>query len=350
MSSFGSSSEHEIESQDEKTETRVDDEMTPENSKKAHEGEQEKQIDEPGPSRPKESETVLKNEITKELELLIRACRAAEPSPEMKTIIKSKVLKYYHMVHPDFVTSKMFIQTLKSTTDEIVKEPHLVYSKLKVIIEELDARRKSKATVFNNADSVDVTGGTGDETKDLHLRKLYKALVKLKRHILELEEAEVDWDDDDNSAYLKKVRFEKRACEIYEKICEITGESTHAHRIVKKPIVFKSKEFPEFYKKLQKTVNAKNSFPNFLDVLKCLDYCNKRYDLHLSKDQMKPIAQNAFEDLGKKLQARRRNDLYETTTFYVGKEKDPAKDDADLRVMLEKNKKFYGRCDEVINE
>lgn len=175
----------------------------------------EEEIEEAGPSTEVE---VLMNKQTVELKMLIKACRKAEPSEEMKAVIKKKLLKYYHSVHPSYVTSKTFLKTLKGTTEEIVREPHLVYSKLKTIIEELDVRRKAPAPVIPTAsDSIDVKA-TGDEAKDMHLKKLYKALVVLKRQILELEEEEVDWDDDDNSSYLKKVRFEKRACDIYKKV------------------------------------------------------------------------------------------------------------------------------------
>lgn len=158
-----------------------------------------------------------KNTLTEQLRNLIMACRSAEPSPEMKTIIKTKLLKYYHSVHPDFVTSKNFLKSIKATTEEIIKSPHLVYASLKVIIDELNARRKSKATILTNEETVDGVG-TGDEEKDARLKVLYKALVKCKRTIMDLDEAEVDWEDDDNSSYLKKVRFEKRACEIYDKV------------------------------------------------------------------------------------------------------------------------------------
>jgi death-associated protein 6 len=295
------------------------------------------------------------NEQTSELRALIKACREAEPSGDMKAVIKKKLLKYYHSVHPDYVTSKTFLKTLKTTTDEITCAPHLVFSKLNTIIEELDVRRKSKAppapvvAPIMSSDSVDVVE-TGDEVKDLHLKKLYKALVSLKRQILELEEEEVDWDDDDNSSYLKKVRFEKRACDIYKKICELTGESEHAHRTIKKPITFKGTDFPEFNKHLQKIVNRKNMFPNYREVLKNLDFCNKKYKFGLSKDQQSRVAQDAFEKLGKVLQDRRRTDLYETTTFYVGKAKDPAKEDPELRISLEKNRKNYAKYDDIINE
>lgn len=97
-------------------------------------------------------------------------------------------------------------------------------------------------------------------------------------------------------------------------------------------------------------VNRKNLFPNFREVLKNLDYCNKTYKFELSKDQQSRVAQDAFEKLGKVLQERRRTDLYETTTFYVGKTKDPAKEDPELRISLEKNRKNYAKYDDIINE
>lgn len=169
--------------------------------------------------------------------MLIKACRAAEPSADMKTIIKKKLLKYYHIVHPKYVISKGFLVLLKETTEEINKQPHLVYSKLKLVIDELDTRRKAvyieplaplpapengetsktEESGSQNVAEVEVQK-TGDKTKDLQLKKLYQALRKAKRAIADLEEEEVDLDDDLNSAYLKKVRYEKRACEIYKKV------------------------------------------------------------------------------------------------------------------------------------
>lgn len=65
---------------------------------------------------------------------------------------------------------------------------------------------------------------------------------------------------------------------------------------------------------------------------------------------MRSVAQDAFEKLGKKLQDRRKKDLYESTTYYTGKSEDPAKEDPKLRVELEKNKKFYAKLDVIIDE
>jgi hypothetical protein len=184
------------------------------------------------------------NEITEELEMLIRACRKAEPSPEMKKIIKKKLLKYYHEVHPSFVTSKMFLKMLRSTAEDIFKEPTYVFSSIKNVIEELDMRRKvvfvepepktdiktevkeeskdgpipSTSKALEKPEELQEFSRTGDKEKDATLKKLHKALVKAKRAIADLEEKEVDWDEDENSAYLKKSRYEKRAAEIYQQV------------------------------------------------------------------------------------------------------------------------------------
>lgn len=87
-----------------------------------------------------------------------------------------------------------------------------------------------------------------------------------------------------------------------------------------------------------------------MEVLKCLDFCNKKHQFGLAQDQLKRVAQDAFEKLGKTLQDRRKRDLYETTTFYIGKATDPAKENPELKSQLEKNKKFYARYDDIIDE
>lgn len=171
---------------------------------------------EPGPSTSSVASEITEkpeegNELSPEMIKLIKVCRRAENSKEMKKIIETKLIKNYNCVHPDYITSKYFIKTVRQITEEIAETPHLVYNKLNMLIEELIARKNSKATVVTNESAVN---GTGDEKKDEHLKKLYKALLSIKRHIDELEETEVNWDDDDDSAYIKKVRYEKRATEV----------------------------------------------------------------------------------------------------------------------------------------
>lgn len=68
-------------------------------------------------------------------------------------------------------------------------------------------------------------------------------------------------------------------------------------------------------------VNKNQSFPNYREILRCLDYCNKNYDFKLTQEQMKRIAQDAFAKLGKVLQQRRKTELYESASYFVGNRK-----------------------------
>lgn len=129
----------------------------------------------------------------------------------------------------------------------------------------------------------------------------------------------MDWDDEINSNFLIMERYKKRACEIYTKICLLTGknilffisfacyickfilkfmkhhfccangllgENTNAERLVKKPIRFRGTEYREFNRKLEKFVNETQAFPDRYDVKRILEYCNKEFDYCLNKDTM----------------------------------------------------------------
>ena len=138
--------------------------------------------------------------------------------------------------------------------------------------------------------------------------------------------------------------------QIYEKICDLTGESKYAERIVKKPISFKATAYPEFNKTIEKLINKSNAFPDFRDILKCLDFCNKKHTFKLKPDDMKKIASDAFQKVGEVLQKRRKTDFYETVSYFVGAEEDPALKDNLLKIKLDDNKKHYAKINDVIQK
>lgn len=208
----------------------------------------------------------------------------------MDQLINKKLLKYYHMVHPDFINSKSFGKVVTATTVEIQANQKLVYLKISNVLEELNIRRKSGQTVMTNED----VASTGDVRRDDQIKRLNKALYILKKKIAQLETSEVDLADESNSLYILTERYKKRACEIYEKICDITGESKHAHRQVKKPISFNGTKYPQFNKTMQSFVNQTGSFPDLFDVLRILEHCNQQYNLKLGKEESKAIGKSFF--------------------------------------------------------
>lgn len=153
------------------------------------------------------------NKINPNFQKFINACKKIDNSKDMDKIVEKKLLKYYHAVHPDFINSKVFQKILKKSIEDIHETPNDVYVKLKIVIEELDIRRKSNVTVVANEEVA--VKGTGDEKKDEHLNKLYKSLLLLKKRILKLEHEDVDFDANElDSSYIMKERFEKRACQV----------------------------------------------------------------------------------------------------------------------------------------
>lgn len=297
-------------------------------------------------SRVSKSSPDVKTEINTAFGNLLEACRIADPTSDMELLISKKLIRYYECVHPDFVNSKSFCKNVERVTNDIKQNPGLVYLKITGIIEELKVRRKSKSTVITNEDILT----TGNEKRDKQIKKLNKALYILKKRIIKLDESEVDFDDEADSTFLRVERYKKRAMEIYEKICDLTGESKHAHRSLRKPISFQGTSYPEFNKAIQTFVNKTNTFPDFVDVLKCLEYCNRQYNFKLKSDEMKKIAEDAFIKIGKTLQNRRKTDLYETVTYFAGTDKDPAVEDTSLQTKLSENKKYHTRISTIIDK
>lgn len=76
----------------------------------------------------------------------------------------------------------------------------------------------------------------------------------------------------------------------------------------------------------------------------------KKYSFKLKPDEMKKVASDAFQKVGEVLQKRRKTDFYETVSYFVGAEEDPALKDNSLKVKLEDNKKHYTKINDVIQK
>ncbi|XP_031624848.1 daxx-like protein [Contarinia nasturtii] len=277
---------------------------------------------------------------------LIEACKNADSTKDMDKIV-TKLEKYYHRAHTEYVNSKSFNKIVINVTNEIKAEPKLVYMKIKGVLDELRTRRSNGESAEQLIDDPAVK--EMDEKKAKKIQTLSDALRVLQGKIRKCEESEVDWDDELNSKYLMTERYKKRACDIYEKLCDLTGESRSAERIVKKPIKFNDTAYPEFNRKLEKFINETKLFPDMFDVLRIMDHCSKLYDYRLSTEDRKQIAQLAFHKVGTLLQKRRKADLYEMVQYFTANESDPAVEDTSLKSKLEENQRHYTkRMKEVI--
>lgn len=64
-----------------------------------------------------------------------------------------------------------------------------------------------------------------------------------------------------------------------------------------------------------------------------------------------PSARDAFVKVGKILQKRRKMDLYEMVSYFVGTDtKDPADEDSELQEKLGQNKQYHTKISDLIDK
>lgn len=217
-------------------------------------------------------------------------CSQAELScNDMDKVINKKLLKYYHVMHPDFIHSDSFNKLVTETAAQIQSNQKFVYLKLSHVLQEMNLRRKADKTLMTNKS---VSNSTSDTGRDSKIHRLNRVLLVLKKEIVEFENSEVDLADESNSLYLQTGMYKKRACEIYKKICELTGKSKSWHKRVQKPISFNGTKYPQFNVAIQSFVNETSSFPDIFDVLRILQHCNKQDDLKMGKAEIKAICES----------------------------------------------------------
>lgn len=60
---------------------------------------------------------------------------------------------------------------------------------------------------------------------------------------------------------------------------------------MRKPIKFHGTVYPEFNRTLQAFVNRTNIFPDYFDVKKCLEHCDKQYNMKLRTEEIRVIGE-----------------------------------------------------------
>lgn len=227
---------------------------------------------------------------------LLDACRTADSSSDMEKLINKKLMRYYQSVHSSFVNSKSFRKTVAAATAEVLANPQHVYLKINDILEELKTRRAYKDDENGKEAPEPEPVNTGDVKIDQKVIRLSRALRKLQKRIERFDNAEVNWDDDHNSAFMINERCKKRAYQIYEKICDLTGESKDALRCTKKPMKFNGTPYEEFNRKIQNFINRTKTFPDLFDVVRILKHCNQEYHYRLREEECKKIGKQMTMD------------------------------------------------------
>ncbi|XP_021925867.1 death domain-associated protein 6 isoform X2 [Zootermopsis nevadensis] len=315
-------------------------------------------------------------------EKFLKLCWQNNKSPEMEKILQ-KARIYYLKTKPAYVSSQEFQDLVMCKMDAIIKGPSNIYVYIKDVVDEMKIRRlkqhgppskiqKTSNDPFVSCGNLNVMGReTSSHAKeedkgiagrddlstlmncvesrytDRKIKKLSKAVEKLHKRIVKLEEKEVDFDEENDSAFIRLERYKDRFCKVYQKLCELTGDSV-GYKANRRRIVFSGTRSSEINRCIEKFVNKTGQFPDFHDILSLVK--TVQTDVNMRPENLRCIAEDAFLLVGKQLQKQRQYESWDSVSVFLKDQADPAESDPDLQSKLQTNYKEYSsRIQNVID-
>ncbi|KAM9385482.1 death domain-associated protein 6 isoform 1-T2 [Pholidichthys leucotaenia] len=190
-----------------------------------------------------------------------------------------------------------------------------------------------------------------------YLENLLKAY---NEEIHRLQQTELSLDDleAEDSLYIQEHKLKRKMMKIYEKLCELKNCSMLTGRAIEQKISYKTTRYPEISKRIERFINspeARSNPPDYQDILEQVLHANKRHNLGLPRKQLNQIAQEAFREVGSRMQERRHLDLVYNFGSHLTDNYKPATDpallDPTLLRKLRSNREVaLSRLDEVITK
>ncbi|NXH53121.1 DAXX protein, partial [Rhabdornis inornatus] len=150
------------------------------------------------------------------------------------------------------------------------------------------------------------SGGSRRQIRHLeHLLRVYASEIRRLQE-RELDLAELDSAD---SPYLQENRLKRRMMRIFRRLCQLKECSSLTGRVLEQRIRFRGTRYPEVNRRIERFINRPDAFPDYSDILREIRGASARHGLGLGRRQMENMAQEAFREVGNRLQERRHLDL-----------------------------------------
>ncbi|XP_054016696.1 daxx-like protein isoform X2 [Hylaeus anthracinus] len=303
--------------------------------------------------------------------MFLSLCLHKDRSDEMK-VITNRLKRRYEQLDPAYANSEAFLTFLNEKRNDIMNKTQLYVHIIEVMNVMKSNRKNTSSPLLNGSDqnagcsNSDAVNNNEDETeqdeyasspKRKSIKKLLKAMKQCEKGIKKLEESEINFDEENNSSYMKLERYRYRMVELYNKLCEYTGENADAGRQYLRPKHLSTTGIVAVDHAITSFINSKISkrnklkkvgafadaliFPDYSDILQCVATCNESRQLGLDNKKQQQLAKKAFTELGEYLQRSRRNDYWDTFSLFLENsgDDDPALKDPELAQKLMQNKK-----------
>ncbi|XP_070155908.1 death domain-associated protein 6 isoform X2 [Polyergus mexicanus] len=313
--------------------------------------------------------------------LFISLCLQKSKDKDRKDMEKivNKLKRRYEELDPEYTSSEYFVSFLNEKRAAIMYNDKKIYVYIEEVMNEMKKSFKKKSHLLSSNETYDAVPSTSYAANNLSvnnaaksdcdidneenanprtknkIKMILQAMAKCEGVIKKLDEAEVDFDKEDNSTYIKVERYKQRMVELYNKYCELTGENADAGRVYLRPKHISATRIVAVDQAITNFINSKIAqrnqmkkkealandviFPDYRDILECVNRCNDRRNLGLDRRKQEQMAKKAFLELGELLQRTRRNDYWDTFSLYLeNTEEDPAIKDKDLAKKLIDNR------------
>ncbi|NXV98535.1 DAXX protein, partial [Calonectris borealis] len=143
------------------------------------------------------------------------------------------------------------------------------------------------------------------------IRYLENLLRVYTGEIRRLQERELDLKelDSEDSTYLQESRLKRKMMRIFQRLCQLKQCSSLTGRVIEQRIQYRGTRYPEVNRRIERFINRPEVFPDYSDILKVIQKASGRHGLGLAQRQMENMAQDAFREVGNRLQERRHLDL-----------------------------------------
>lgn len=145
------------------------------------------------------------------------------------------------------------------------------------------------------------------------IQRLEQLLALYVAEIRRLQEKELDLSelDDPDSTYLQEAKLKRRLIRLFGRLCELKDCSSLTGRVIEQRIPYRGTRYPEVNRRIERLINrpGPDTFPDYRDVLQAVEKAATRHSLGLPRQQLQLMAQDAFRDVGIRLQERRHLDL-----------------------------------------
>ncbi|KAM4696549.1 death domain-associated protein 6 [Rhinophrynus dorsalis] len=294
--------------------------------------------------------------------------------PEVITFLQGK----FSRANPSFLTSVEFRNILGRCLTRVQSKRSKVYVYINELCTALKANSQKRKLALRPSshpkspvqDGTAVNENKEEEKEDgveelatktgskRQIRYLENLLRIYSREIQRLQEKELSLDEleEEDSAYIQEARLKRKIIRIFQKLCDIKDCPSLTGRVIEQRIAYRGTRYPEVNRRLEKFINSsRDGFPDYGDVLRVIQKASDKHGLGLARKQMQGMAQDAFRELGNRLQERRHLDMvynfgcHLTDTYKNGN--DPAHQDPLLARRLRENRNVaISHLDDVIKK